>query len=125
VLNLQNQDELPLNNVVKLATIEARSREEAKCSSKIYATEVAPEDSDDPQIDALHQNSNYNMQSTGRYQSQPARKNNQQRLQNKSWRQNNNQGNNSNRNGQSASFARCRITDRRNVAKGSRPTNLA
>jgi hypothetical protein len=53
VLNLQNQVELWLNNAVKLATIDARSREENKCASKVYATEVGPEDSDDPQIDAL------------------------------------------------------------------------
>jgi len=39
VLNLQNEDELRLNATVKLATIEARSREEAKCTSKVYATE--------------------------------------------------------------------------------------
>jgi hypothetical protein len=53
VLNLQNQDELRLNNMVKLATIEARSREEAKCARKVYVTEVSPEDSEDPLIDAL------------------------------------------------------------------------
>ncbi len=55
VLNLQNEDELRLNAAVKLATIEARSREEAKCQSKIYATE-AFSDHQEPQIEAVRQN---------------------------------------------------------------------
>ncbi len=53
VLNILNQDDLRLNNAVKLATIEARSREEAKCESKVYATTVAPDDNEDTQIDAF------------------------------------------------------------------------
>jgi hypothetical protein len=56
VLNLQNKDELRLNAAVKLATIEARSCEEAKCASKVYATEVAIEESEDAQIEAVCQN---------------------------------------------------------------------
>jgi hypothetical protein len=54
VLNLQNEDELRLNAAVKLATIEARSREEAKCNNMVYDTEVFAED--EPQIEALRQN---------------------------------------------------------------------
>jgi len=54
VLNLQNEDELRLNAAVKLATIEARSREEAKCNNMVYDTEVSAED--EPQIEALSQN---------------------------------------------------------------------
>ncbi len=54
VLNLQNEDELRLNAAVKLATIEARSREEAKCNNMVYDTEVSAED--EPQIEALCQN---------------------------------------------------------------------
>ncbi len=50
VLNLQNQDELRLYVAVKLATIEARSCEEAKCASKVYATEVAMEEAEDAQM---------------------------------------------------------------------------
>jgi len=111
VLNLQNQDELRLNHAVKLATIEQRSREEAKNRNKSFATDISPPDSDGTQIDALRQTSTYNRQSTGRYQSQPARKNNQQRLQNESWRQNNNQGNNSIRNGQTCIF--CKMQNHR------------
>jgi len=53
VLNLQNKDELRLNAAVKLATIKARSREEAKCASKVYATEVIVEDTEDTQIEAV------------------------------------------------------------------------
>ena len=53
VLNLQNEDELRLNAAVKLATIKARSREEAKCASKVYATEVIVEDTEDTQIEAV------------------------------------------------------------------------
>jgi hypothetical protein len=64
VLNLQNQDELRLSNAVKLATIEARSREEAKCSNKIYAA-ADPDDYEEPQNDAFHQKSNLNRQSAG------------------------------------------------------------
>jgi hypothetical protein len=105
VLNLQNQDELWLSNAVKLATIEARSREEAKCSSKAYAAAVAPDDYKEPQIHAFCQGSNFSRQSTGKYQSQPARKNNQQRPQNKPWKPSG-QGNNSNRNGQTCSFCK-------------------
>ncbi len=54
--------------------------------------------------------SNYNRQSSGRYQAQPAHKNNQQRPQNKSWRQNS-QGNNSNRNSQTCIF--CKMQNHR------------
>jgi hypothetical protein len=110
VLNLQKQDELRLNAAIKLVTIEARSREEAKCTSNVYATEVTPEDSDKVQIDVLRQNSNFNRQSSGRYQAQPVCKNNQQRLQKKSWRQNS-QGNDSNRNGQTCIF--CKMQNHR------------
>ena len=65
VLNLQNEDELRLNATVKLATVKARSREEAKCTSKVYATEIAAEDNEDNQIEAVHQHfwpKNYNCQ---------------------------------------------------------------
>jgi hypothetical protein len=54
VLNLQNQDELRLSNAIKLATIEAQSREEAKCASKIY-TATTLDDYEEPQIDAFPQ----------------------------------------------------------------------
>jgi hypothetical protein len=104
VLNLQNQDELPLSNLVKLATIEARSREEAKCANKVYAA-TALDDYEKPQIDAFHQNSNFNRQSRGKFQSQPAHKNNQQQPQNKPWKSNG-QGNNSNRNDQTCIFCK-------------------
>jgi hypothetical protein len=109
VLNLQNQDELKLNQAVKLATIEQRSREEAKNRNKIFATDISSKDSDDTQIDALRQNFNYQRQSSGRYPAQSA-PNNQQRPQNKSWRQNN-QGNNFNRNGQTCIF--CKMQNHR------------
>jgi hypothetical protein len=109
VLNLQNQDELKLNQAVKLATIEQRSREEAKNRNKIFATDISSKDSDDTQIDALRQNFNYQRQSSGRYPAQSA-PNNQQRQQNKSWRQNN-QGNNFNRNGQTCIF--CKMQNHR------------
>jgi hypothetical protein len=112
VLNLQNEDELRLNTTVKLATIEARSREEAKCNNKVYATEVAEED--EPQIEAVRQNywssnSNYQRQSSERYPAQTA-PNKQQRPQNKSWRQYY-QGNNFNRNGQTCIF--CKMQNHR------------
>jgi wobble nucleotide-excising tRNase len=110
VLNLQNQDELRLNHAVKLATIEQRSREEAKNRNKIFATDISPQDSDDTQIDALRQNSTYTRQSSGRYQAQQTCRNNQQQPQNKPWRQNN-QGNNSNRNGQTCIF--CKMQNHR------------
>jgi hypothetical protein len=109
VLNLQNQDELRLNHVVKLATIEQRSREEAKTRNKIFATEISSQDSKDTEIDALCQNFNYQRQSLGRYPSQTA-PNNQQRPQKLSWRQNN-QGNNFNRNGQTCIF--CKMQNHR------------
>jgi hypothetical protein len=89
VLNLQNQDELRLNHTFKLAIIEQRSREEAKNRNTIFATDISPQDSDDTQIDALRQNFTYTRQSSGRYQAQLARRNNQQQQQNKPWRQNN------------------------------------
>jgi len=57
VLNLQNEDELKLNAAVKLATIEARSREESKCQTKIYATEVS--ENHEPQIEAVRLNQNW------------------------------------------------------------------
>jgi hypothetical protein len=50
VLNLQNEDKLRLNAAVKLATIEARSREEAIGASKVYATEVAIKEAEDAQM---------------------------------------------------------------------------
>ncbi len=65
VLNLQNEDELRLNATVKLATIKARSREEAKYTSKVYVTEITAEDNEDNQIGAVHQHfwpNNYNCQ---------------------------------------------------------------
>jgi hypothetical protein len=53
-LNLQNQDELRLSNAVKLDTIEAMSREEAKCATKVYATTT--EEYEDAQINPFQQN---------------------------------------------------------------------
>ena len=109
VLNLQNEDELRLNAAVKLATIEARSREEAKCTNKVYATETVEDD--EPQIEAVRSSfktSNYNQNRS----QQPKRNNNQQQRsqqQNKSWRQGS--GNNSNKNGQTCIF--CRIQGHR------------
>jgi len=50
VINLQSLDELDLYTAVRLATIESRSREEAKASSKIFAVD---DDSEDP-IDAVN-----------------------------------------------------------------------
>ncbi len=106
VLNLQNEDELRLNATVKLATIEARSREEAKCNNKVYATEVAEED--EPQIEAFHQNyqssnSNQNRsQQTRRMNNQHQRSQNQN--QNQSWRQGS--GNNSNKNGHTCIYCK-------------------
>jgi len=103
VFNLQNEDDLRLNAAVKLATIEARSREEAKCTSKVYATEAVEDD--EPQIEAVRSNSKSSMYSKNN--SQQPKRNQQQRpqQQNKSWRQG--AGNNSNKNGQTCIF--CKI----------------
>jgi hypothetical protein len=102
VLNLQNEDKLCLNTAVKLATIEARSREEAKCTSKVYATQVVKDE--ELQIEAVRSNfksSNYNQN-----RSQQPKRNQQQhsQQQNKSWRQS--AGNNSNKNGQTCIFCK-------------------
>jgi hypothetical protein len=103
VLNLQNEDELRLNAAVKLATIEARSREEAKCQSKIYATEVA-EDTE-PQIEAVRQNQNWRSSNQNQNQYRPQNRNqNQQKTNHQSWRQG--AGNNSNKNGQTCIFCK-------------------
>jgi len=85
-----------------LATIEARSREEAKCTSTVYATQVVEDE--ELQIEAVRSNfksSNYNQN-----RSQQPRRNQQQRSQqqNKSWRQG--AGNNSNKNGQTCIFCK-------------------
>jgi hypothetical protein len=50
VINLQSLDKLELYTAVKLATIESRSREEAKSSSRIYAVEDNSEDA----VDAIN-----------------------------------------------------------------------
>jgi hypothetical protein len=50
VINLQSLDELELYTAVKLATIESRSREEAKSSSRIYEVEDDSEDA----VDAIN-----------------------------------------------------------------------
>jgi len=104
VLNLQNEDELRLNAAVKLATIEARSREESKCQTKIYATEVS--ENHEPQIEAVRQNQNQNWRSSNQNQYRPQNRNqNQQRKSNnQSWRQG--AGNNSNKNGQTCIFCK-------------------
>jgi hypothetical protein len=103
VLNLQNEDELRLNAAVKLATIEARSREEARCNNKVYATEVVQENQE-PQIEAIRQNwrpSNSNQNNQYRPQN---RNQQQQRSQNQSWRQG--AGSNSNKNGQTCIYCK-------------------
>ncbi len=105
VLNLQNEDELRLNVAVKLATIESRSREEAKCTSKVYATEIAADNNEENQIEAVRQN--FRPNNSNRPQ-QPRRNNNNQQQrsqqQNKSWIQGS--GNNSNKNGQTCIFCK-------------------
>jgi hypothetical protein len=104
VLNLQNEDELRLNAAVKLATIEARSREEAKCQNKIYATEVMPENQE-PQIEAVRQNWRpANQNQSNQYRSQNRNQNQQQRSNNQSWRQG--AGSNSNKNGQTCIYCK-------------------
>jgi hypothetical protein len=104
VLNLQNEDELRLNAAVKLATIEARYREEAKCQNKIYATEVMPENQE-PQIEAVRQNWRpANQNQSNQYRSQNGNQNQQQRLNNQSWRQG--AGSNSNKNGQTCIYCK-------------------
>ena len=105
VLNFQNEDELRLNTAVKLATIEARSREEAKCTSKVYTTEIAANDNEENQIEVVCQNFQPN---NSNCQQQPRRNNNNQQQhsqqQNQSWRQGS--GNNSNKNGQTCIFCK-------------------
>jgi hypothetical protein len=104
VLNLQNQDELRLSNEVKLATIEARSREEAKCTSKGYAATTS-DDYEEPHIDAFQQGPSYNKQGSKRFQ-QPRRGALQQRQQPRTQWRSNTQGNNSNCNGQTCIFCK-------------------
>jgi hypothetical protein len=105
VLNLQNQDKLKLSNAVKLATIEARSREEAKCSSKVYATTTL-DDYEEAQIDAFQQGTSYNKQTSKRFQPQSPRKNNPPCQQSKSSWRSTGQGNNANHNGQTCIFSK-------------------
>jgi hypothetical protein len=116
-LLLQNEDELRLNAAVKLATIEARSCEEAKCNSKVYATEIAADDNEDNQIEAVCQNFRPN---NSNRQQQPRRNNNNQQQrsqqQNRSWRQG--PGNNSNKNRQTCIFCNMQGLVRRNVTSG-------
>jgi len=102
VLNLQNEDELKLNAAVKLATIEARSREESKCQTKIYATEVS--ENQEPQIEAVRQNQNWRSSNQNQYRPQNRNQNQQQKSNNQSWRQG--AGNNSNKNGQTCIFCK-------------------
>jgi hypothetical protein len=125
VLNLQNQDELRLNHAVKLATIEQRSREEAKNRNKVSQRIFLPQTlmalrlmlfarppltTGNLQDDISHNwlgntiNSDRRMNSGDKTTTRVTTPLGMARR---------------------ASFARCRITDKRNVAKGSRPTNLA
>ena len=93
-----------MNAAVKLATIEARSREEAKCQNKIYATEVMPENQN-PQIEAVRQNWRpANQNQSNQYRSQNRNQNQQQRSNNQSWRQG--AGSNSNKNGQTCIYCK-------------------
>ena len=82
VLNLQNEDELKLNAAVKLATIEARSREESKCQTKIYATEVEVSENHDPQIEAVRLNQNWRPSNRNQYRPQNRNQNQQQKSNN-------------------------------------------
>jgi hypothetical protein len=113
VINLQSLDELDLYTAVKLATIESRSREEGKSSSKIFTVE---DDAEDP-IDAV----NFCQQKTSnpsfRFQNRNFRGNNRGATSNRgnpySWRNPNQQqpGNNSTRNKQVCVF--CKIPNHR------------
>ncbi len=104
VLNLQNEDELRLNAAVKLATIEARSREEAKCQSKIYATEVVS-NNQEPHIEAVRQTWRpANQAQSNQYRPQNRNQNQQQRSNNQSWRQG--AGSNTNKNGQTCIYCK-------------------
>jgi hypothetical protein len=115
VINLQSLDELDLYTAAKLTTIESRSREEAKSSSKIFAVD---DDSEDP-IDAVNFRQQRNSNQSQRGQNRNFRDNNRGATNNSnrgnpySWRNPNQQqpGNNSTRNKQICVF--CKIPNHR------------
>ncbi len=121
VLNLQNQDKLKLSNAVKLATIEARSRDEAKCASKVYITSMSDKEA---QIDAFQQGASYNRQTPKRFTPQQPRKNNPQHQQSKSSWRTVGQATMQTEMARHVSFARCKITVRRSTVSKSRLTSL-
>jgi hypothetical protein len=111
VINLQPMHSLDLDTAVRLATIELRSKDEARSGSRINPVQQ-PEEEEDV-VEAVTQNrqkkfypqAQQNRGQQQRQNSRPPQQNNNYRNNQQPWRSNN-PGNNSNRNKMTCSFCR-------------------
>ncbi len=112
VINLQPMHSLDLDTAVRLATIELRSKDEARSGTKINPVQQSGEEED--VVEAVTQNRSQKkfypqaQQNRGQQQrqnSRPPQQNNNYRNNQQQWRSNN-PGNNSNRNNKTCSFCR-------------------
>jgi hypothetical protein len=111
VINLQPMETLDLDTAVRLATIELRSKEEAKSTSRINPVQQPEEEEDVVEAVAqsrpkkfVPQGQRNRNQQQQRQAPRPQQQNNNYRN-NQQWRSNN-PGNNSNRNNKTCSFCR-------------------
>jgi len=111
VINLQPMETLDLDTAVRLATIELRSKEEAKSTSKINPVQQPDEEEDAVEAVAqsrkkkfVPQGQRNRTQQQQRQAPRPQQQGNSYRN-NQQWRSNN-PGNNSNRNNKTCSFCR-------------------
>jgi hypothetical protein len=111
VINLQPMHSLDLDTAVRLATIELRSKDEARSGAKINPVQQSEEEED--VVEAVTQNRPQkkfypqNQQNRGQQQRQNSRppQGNNYRSNQQQWRSNN-PGNNSNKNSKTCSFCR-------------------
>jgi hypothetical protein len=111
VINLQPMHSLDLDTAVRLATIELRSKDEARSGARINPVQQ-PEEEEDI-VEAVTQNrqkkfypqAQQNRGQQQRQNSRPQQQNNNYRNNQQQWRSNN-PGNNSNRNKMTCSFCR-------------------